>query len=108
MRLHGYYRSSTSYRLRIALNLKGLDYEVVPVNTKPGCSENSRPSSGPDPKPPAIMPGRTPGPRSRDIVWICSRRRSIHAERRVQGRAPRPPACAIDLPGAGRGARGHP
>lgn len=32
MRLHGYYRSSTSYRLRIALNLKGLDYEVVPVN----------------------------------------------------------------------------
>lgn len=32
MRLHAYYRSSTSYRLRCALNLKGLDYEVVPVN----------------------------------------------------------------------------
>ncbi|MAM41063.1 MAG: maleylacetoacetate isomerase [Erythrobacter sp.] len=32
MRLHGYYRSSTSYRLRIALELKGLDYEYVPVN----------------------------------------------------------------------------
>jgi maleylacetoacetate isomerase len=32
MKLHAYYRSSTSYRLRIALNLKGLDYEVVPVN----------------------------------------------------------------------------
>lgn len=32
MRLHGYFRSSTSYRLRIALNLKGLDYEYVPVN----------------------------------------------------------------------------
>ncbi len=32
MRLYAYYRSSTSYRLRIALNLKGLDYEVVPVN----------------------------------------------------------------------------
>lgn len=32
MRLHAYYRSSTSYRLRIALNLKGLDYQVVPVN----------------------------------------------------------------------------
>ena len=30
--LHGYYRSSTSYRLRIALELKGLDYEYVPVN----------------------------------------------------------------------------
>ncbi|WP_095012731.1 maleylacetoacetate isomerase [Tsuneonella mangrovi] len=32
MKLHAYFRSSTSYRLRIALNLKGLDYEVVPVN----------------------------------------------------------------------------
>ncbi len=32
MRLHGYWRSSTSYRLRIALNLKGLEYEQVPVN----------------------------------------------------------------------------
>ncbi|WP_374406154.1 maleylacetoacetate isomerase [Pelagerythrobacter sp.] len=32
MRLFGYYRSSTSYRLRIALNLKRLDYEYVPVN----------------------------------------------------------------------------
>ncbi|PZT92057.1 MAG: maleylacetoacetate isomerase [Citromicrobium sp.] len=32
MKLHGYYRSSTSYRLRIALELKGIDYEYVPVN----------------------------------------------------------------------------
>lgn len=32
MRLHAYYRSSTSYRLRIALNLKGLEYDIVPVN----------------------------------------------------------------------------
>ena len=32
MKLHGYYRSSTSYRLRIALELKGLAYETVPVN----------------------------------------------------------------------------
>jgi len=32
MKLYGYYRSSTSYRLRIALELKGLDYESVPVN----------------------------------------------------------------------------
>ena len=32
MRLHGYYRSSTSYRLRIALELKGLAYENCPVN----------------------------------------------------------------------------
>ncbi len=32
IRLHGYYRSSTSYRLRIALELKRLEYEYVPVN----------------------------------------------------------------------------
>ncbi len=32
MELHGYYRSSTSYRLRIALNLKGLTFDNIPVN----------------------------------------------------------------------------
>lgn len=32
IRLYGYYRSSTSYRLRIALELKGLAYDYVPVN----------------------------------------------------------------------------
>ncbi|MEM1051758.1 MAG: maleylacetoacetate isomerase [Pseudomonadota bacterium] len=32
MKLHGYFRSSTSYRLRIALELKGLTYENVDVN----------------------------------------------------------------------------
>lgn len=34
MKLHGYYRSSTSYRLRIALELKGLSYEVIPVDLR--------------------------------------------------------------------------
>lgn len=32
MQLFSYFRSSTSYRIRIALNLKGLSYEVIPVN----------------------------------------------------------------------------
>ena len=32
IRLYGYYRSSTSYRLRIALALKGLAFDYVPVN----------------------------------------------------------------------------
>ncbi len=36
MRLYSYFRSSTSYRVRIALNLKALDYELVPVNLLAG------------------------------------------------------------------------
>lgn len=34
--LHDYWRSSASYRVRIALNLKGLDYEARPVNLVAG------------------------------------------------------------------------
>ncbi len=36
MRLYGYWRSSTSYRLRIALALKGLEYENCPVSLVEG------------------------------------------------------------------------
>ncbi|MES2148802.1 MAG: maleylacetoacetate isomerase [Pseudomonadota bacterium] len=32
MKLYTYFRSSTAYRVRIALQLKGLDYEAVPVH----------------------------------------------------------------------------
>lgn len=32
MRLHSYWRSSCSYRVRIALNYKGLNYEYAPVH----------------------------------------------------------------------------
>ncbi|QOY93270.1 maleylacetoacetate isomerase [Massilia sp. UMI-21] len=32
MKLFTYFRSSAAYRVRIALNLKGLDYEAVPVH----------------------------------------------------------------------------
>ncbi len=36
MRLYNYYRSGTSHRTRIALNLKGLNYEYVAVNLRTG------------------------------------------------------------------------
>jgi maleylacetoacetate isomerase len=32
MKLHTYFRSSAAYRVRIALHLKGIDYEAVPVH----------------------------------------------------------------------------
>lgn len=32
MRLYSYWRSSAAYRVRIALNLKELDYEIVPIS----------------------------------------------------------------------------
>jgi maleylacetoacetate isomerase len=39
LRLYDYWRSSAAYRLRIALNLKGVDYETVVVNIAPGADE---------------------------------------------------------------------
>ncbi len=38
--LYSYWRSSAAYRVRIALNLKGLDHEIVPVSLAPGVSEH--------------------------------------------------------------------
>lgn len=32
MKIYSYFRSSASYRVRIALNLKGLSYDIVPVH----------------------------------------------------------------------------
>jgi maleylacetoacetate isomerase len=36
MKLYTYFRSSAAYRVRIALNLKGIDHELVPVDLRPG------------------------------------------------------------------------
>ncbi|CAG0909939.1 unnamed protein product [Cyprideis torosa] len=39
MRLYSYWRSTTSYRVRIALHLKGLAYEPVPINLVEGAQK---------------------------------------------------------------------
>ena len=40
IKLYSYWRSSAAYRVRIALNYKGLDHEIVPVSLAPGVSEH--------------------------------------------------------------------
>jgi maleylpyruvate isomerase len=39
LKLYDYWRSSAAYRVRIGLNLKGVAYDVAPVNIAPGKSE---------------------------------------------------------------------
>lgn len=39
MKLYTFFRSSASYRVRIALNLKGLNYEQVPIHLRRGGGE---------------------------------------------------------------------
>lgn len=43
MKLYSYYRSSCSYRARIALNFKGLEYEYIPVHLVRNGGEQHRP-----------------------------------------------------------------
>jgi maleylacetoacetate isomerase len=44
LRLHTYFRSSAAYRVRIALNLKGLTYEALPVHLLRDGGEQHKPS----------------------------------------------------------------
>ncbi len=42
IKLYSYWRSSAAYRVRIALNLKGLDYDIVPISLLPGEAEHRK------------------------------------------------------------------
>lgn len=44
MKLYTFFRSSASYRVRIALNLKGLDYEQLPIHLRRGGGEQFTPA----------------------------------------------------------------
>lgn len=43
LKIYGYFRSSASYRIRIALNLKGLPYETIPVHLLKDGGEQRKP-----------------------------------------------------------------
>ncbi len=43
LRLYSYFRSSAAYRVRIALNLKGLEHRIIPVHLVRNGGENNRP-----------------------------------------------------------------
>lgn len=44
LKLYTYFRSSAAYRVRIALNLKGLDYSAIPVHLLRGGGEQHTPA----------------------------------------------------------------
>jgi maleylpyruvate isomerase len=44
MKLYTFFRSSASYRVRIALNLKALDYEQAPIHLRRGGGEQLKPA----------------------------------------------------------------
>src|SRR4029077_15422180 len=43
LKLYSYFRSSAAYRVRIALNLKGLSYEILPVHLTTEGGDHRRP-----------------------------------------------------------------
>ena len=44
MKLYNFFRSSASYRVRIALNLKGVRYEYAPIHLRRGGGEQYTPA----------------------------------------------------------------
>jgi maleylacetoacetate isomerase len=60
LRLYSYFRSSSAYRVRIALNLKGVPYEVIPVHLLREGGEQHQPgfsASNPAELVPVLMDG---------------------------------------------------
>lgn len=73
--LYSYWRSSAAYRVRIALNLKGLAYATVPVNIAPGRDEQHSPTYrdlNPQARVPSLMlpDGKVIGQSPAIIEWL--------------------------------------
>lgn len=72
--LHNYFRSSSSYRVRIALNLKGLAYNYLPVHLNRGGGEQFAPAFralSPDAVVPVLVAGDAALTQSLAIIeWL--------------------------------------
>ena len=73
--LHGYWRSGTSYRTRVALNIKRLDYRQEPVNLLEGTQKGEAYRSlNPQGLVPALISGNTVLTQSSAIIeWLEER-----------------------------------
>lgn len=74
IRVYDYWRSSASYRVRIALNLKGAEFETIQVNIAPGTNEqlgDAYRSKNPQMRVPAIeVDGQFVGQSMAILEWI--------------------------------------
>ena len=62
MKLYTYFRSSAAFRTRIALNLKGIDYEPIAVDLRPATAGHRTPeflALNPQGLVPALVDGNT-------------------------------------------------
>lgn len=89
MELHTYYRSTSSYRVRIALALKGLDYRAVPVNLIRDGGEHRQPAYL------ALNPqGRVPTLRTDEGEWVIQSPAILEY---LEERYPEPPLLPNDI-----------
>jgi maleylacetoacetate isomerase len=71
MKLYSYFRSSAAYRVRIALNVKGLEYEYVAVDLRGGVEDHHKPdylAINPQGLVPALQDGGQVIPQSLAII----------------------------------------
>lgn len=93
MILYGYWRSSSSYRVRIALNLKDLEYEQHPIHLVRGGGEQHQASYR------AINPlGMVPVLRHQDQILV----QSLAICEYLEERFPEPALLPSDAPGRAR------
>ncbi|MGB1558164.1 MAG: maleylacetoacetate isomerase [Oceanococcaceae bacterium] len=97
LRLYGYWRSSSSWRVRIALALKGLDYEAVPVHLIRGGGEQLSPEHR-ERNPQALVPVLEHGDfRLSQSLAICEYLDSLAPEPRLLPSEPRAAAQCRSL-----------